>query len=151
MICLLLWFFTVSLYVPAELQPWFTAGLFWLSLFNILRCVAPQLDFFFFSVVEAANWNSHFLLCSAFKHLLLRSVWMLLSKLHHIKEICSKKSDFSQQEMQFSKTSSIGDAYIQLCIMTIWFLAAGVSQSYKQSQGFLKLENMQSILCLRYI
>lgn len=43
---------------------------------------------------------------------------MLLSKLHHIKDIYSKKSDLSQQEMQFSKTSTIGDVYIQLCIMT---------------------------------
>jgi len=32
-----------------------------------------------------------FLLYYAFKHLFLGSAWMLLSKLHHIKEICSKE------------------------------------------------------------
>lgn len=72
----------------------------------------------FFSDSEICQLKFSFLLHSAFKHLLLGNAWMLLSKLHHIKDICSKKSDLSQQEMQFSKTSTIGDVYIQLCIMT---------------------------------
>lgn len=118
MICIMLSFVFLSPYVSPELQPWFIAGLPWLSLFNILECVVPELRHFF-PVVKFASWNSPvFLLHSAFKHLLLGNAWMLLSKLHHIKDICSKKSDLSQQEMQFSKTSTIGDVYIQLCIMT---------------------------------
>lgn len=119
MICIVLSFVFLFLppYVSGELQPWFTAGLLWLSLFNIPECVVPELRHFFM-VVKFASSNSPFLLHSAFKHLLLGNAWMLLRKRHYIKDICSKKSDLSQQEMQFSKTSTIGDVHIQLCIMT---------------------------------